>query len=96
MQEFKFKVADNQENKIQVSIDIFNLTNMLNSSWGRMYYALGDYSNYQVLQFMGYKADGTTPTYTYYNKSGNETWGIDDSGLQSSRWQAQLSIRYIF
>lgn len=96
MQEFKFKVSDSRENKIQVSLDVFNLTNMLNSAWGRMYYAIGDYSNYQVLQFQGYKDDGTTPTYTYYNKNGNETWGIDDSGLQSSRWQAQLSVRYIF
>lgn len=96
MQEFKFNVAPERENKIQISVDVFNFTNMLNKDWGRMYYTLGDYSNYQVLQFQGYKADGTTPTYTYYNKNANETWGIDDSGLQSSRWQAQVSIRYIF
>jgi len=96
MQEFKFKVSEKRENKLQVALDIFNLTNMINKNWGRMYYAIGDYSNYQVLQFMGYQADGTTPTYTYYNKNKNETWGIDDAGLQSSRWQAQLSVRYIF
>lgn len=96
MQEFKFKVAPDRENKIQIAMDIFNFTNMLNNKWGRMYYTLGDYSNYQVLQFKGYKTDGTTPTYSYYNKNGNKTYGIDDSGLQSSRWQAQVSLRYIF
>jgi hypothetical protein len=96
MQEFKFKVAAEHENKIQIALDVFNFTNMLNKNWGRMYYPLGDYSNYQVLQFAGYINDGTTPAYNYYNKSGNETWGIDDAGLQSSRWQAQLSVRYIF
>ncbi len=96
MQEFKFKVSANRENKIQITFDIFNFTNMLNKDWGRMYYSIGDYGVYQMLEFQGYQANGTTPTYSYYNKNGNKTYGIDDSGLKSSRWQAQFGVRYIF
>jgi hypothetical protein len=96
LQEFKFKVTPTRENKIQVGLDIFNFTNMLNKDWGRMYYSLGDYGTYRLLTFAGYQADGTTPTYKYTNANGKDTWGIDDSGLQSSRWQAQLTLRYIF
>ncbi|WP_439185147.1 TonB-dependent receptor [Carboxylicivirga taeanensis] len=96
MQEFKFKVSADRVNKIQITFDIFNFTNMLNKDWGRMYYSLGDYGTYRLLRFEGYQADGTTPTYTYINKSGDETYGIDDRGLQSSRWQAQIGVRYIF
>ncbi len=96
MQEFKFKISPTRENKIQIALDIFNFTNMLNKDWGRMHYAVGDYNVYRLLKFAGYQTDGTTPTYQYVNESGNDTWGIDDAGLQSSRWQAQFSVRYIF
>ncbi|MGE4585762.1 MAG: carboxypeptidase regulatory-like domain-containing protein [Mangrovibacterium sp.] len=96
MQEFKFRVSPTRQNRIQIALDIFNFTNLLNKDWGRMHYADGDYNVFPILKFAGYRDDGTTPTYTYCNKKGNDTWGIDDSGLQSSRWQAQFSIRYIF
>jgi len=96
MQEFKFKVSADRENKIQLTFDIFNFTNLLNKDWGRTHYALGDYGAFRVLRFEGYEDGTNTPTYTYINKSGDETYGIDDSGLQSSRWQAQIGVRYIF
>jgi hypothetical protein len=94
-QEFKFNVTPDRVNRIQISFDVFNLGNMLNKDWGRMHYGLGDYNTYRLLKFAGYQ-DGTTPTYTYSNTQTDETWGIDDSGLQSSRWQAQIGVRYIF
>ncbi|MGV8134621.1 MAG: TonB-dependent receptor domain-containing protein [Mangrovibacterium sp.] len=96
MQEFKFKVSPTRENRIQVALDIFNFTNMLNKDWGRMHYAVGDYNVYRLLKFAGYQSDGTTPTYQYIHNNENDSYGIDDSGLQSSRWQAQFSVRYIF
>lgn len=96
VQEFKFKVSSDYENRIQIGLDIFNFTNMLNKDWGRMHNALGDYNVYRLLRFAGYENDKSTPTYQYVNKEDTKTWGIDDSGLQSSRWQAQLSVRYIF
>ncbi len=96
MQEFRFPVSSDRENRLQVSIDIFNIGNMLNKDWGRMHYGLGDYNTYRLLRFEGYQAGTKNPQYTYINKSGKKTWGIDDSGLQSSRWQAQIGVRYIF
>jgi len=96
MQEFKFKVSPTLENRIQIALDIFNFTNMLNKDWGRMHYALGDYNVYRLVRFAGYRADGTTPTYQYIHDNENDSYGIDDSGPQSSRWQAQFSVRYIF
>jgi len=96
IQEFKFKVAPERENRFQISLDVFNLGNMINKDWGRMHYGLGDYNTYRLLEFKGYEAGTKNPTYTYVNKAGKDTWGIDDSGLQSSRWQAQISVRYIF
>lgn len=96
IQEFKFKVSADRENKVQLSFDIFNLTNLLDRDWGRMYYSLGDYGTYRVLKFTGYQEATNTPTYQYINEKGNDTWGIDDMGLQSSRWQAQIGVRYIF
>ena len=95
-QEFKFKVNTDRENRIQISLDVFNIGNMINKDWGRMHYGLGDYNTYRVLKFEGYVPGTKTPQYTYINKSGKDTWGIDDSGLQSSRWQAQIGVRYIF
>ncbi|MFA6401451.1 MAG: TonB-dependent receptor [Salinivirgaceae bacterium] len=96
IQEFKFKVAPERENRFQISLDVFNLGNMINKDWGRMHYGLGDYNTYRLLEFKGYETGTNNPTYTYVNKAGKDTWGIDDSGLQSSRWQAQISVRYIF
>ena len=40
-----------------------------------------EYSTYKVLKFEGYETGTTTPTYTYVNKSGKDTWGIDDAGF---------------
>ena len=96
MQEFKFHVTPERVNRIQVGLDIFNFTNFLNKDWGRMHRTVGDYNVYKVLKFAGYESDGTTPTYQYVNEKGNDTYDIDDDGLQSSRWQAQFSVRYIF
>jgi len=95
MQEFKFNVSSTRVNRIQFAIDIFNFTNMLNKDWGRTHYAVGDYNVYQLVKFAGYQEDGTTPTYKYLKPKGR-TYDIDDNGLQSSRWQAQFTVRYIF
>lgn len=95
-QEFKFKVSADWENRLQISFDVFNVGNMINKDWGRMHTAVGDYNTYRVLKFEGYVSGTKTPQYTYINKSGKDTWGIDDAGLQSSRWQAQIGVRYIF
>ncbi len=85
-----------KQNTLQISFDIFNLGNLLNKDWGRIYYSSGAYyNNYPLVKFEGFESDNTTPTFSFQKPKG-ETWAIDDSGLLSSRWQGQLTLRYIF
>ncbi|MGC8866483.1 MAG: TonB-dependent receptor [Bacteroidales bacterium] len=97
-QDFYINVAG-KRNTLQLTFDVFNLGNLINSDWGRKYYVSGYYGNYPLLTFQGLKEDAqgnkTIPTFTFQKPKG-EVWSIDDSGLISSRWQGQIGIRYIF
>jgi len=94
-QDFYMNVGG-KRNTLQVALDIFNVGNMLNKDWGRIYYASGAfYNNYPLVRFEGFEADKTTPKYSYTKPKG-DIWAIDDSGILSSRWQGQVTIRYIF
>ena len=92
MQDF-FIDAGGRRHTLQITFDVFNFTNMLNNKWGRRYYAEND--QYELISHEGRAADGTTSEFTFDKPSG-DIFYIDDSGLNSSRWQAQLGIRYIF
>lgn len=53
---------------------------------------------YRLLDFEGFvdAANGDyTPTFELNTRDG-DIWNIDDSGYRSSRWQAQIGVRYIF
>ncbi len=94
LQEFTINAGGNVH-RLQFTADIMNFSNMLNSDWGRRYFVP---QSFNLLNFEGFGADGTTPEFTFDGVEGNDpsTNRIDDSGLISSRWQAQLGIRYIF
>lgn len=80
--------------KIQLSFDIFNFANLLNKDWGTRYNIPGDFNNYELLNFEGFEADGTTPQYTYrQTETGTENYDVSDL---ASRWRARLGVRYIF
>jgi hypothetical protein len=86
---------------LQVTFDVFNLGNMINNNWGRMYSTRTgmSYNNYGLIDFTGFAADGTTPTFNFKSpvKNDDKTVAtIDDFGVQSARWQGQLGFRYIF
>ncbi len=87
--------AGGKEHTLQFTADIYNFGNILNKDWGRRYFVP---SNFELLNFEGFLADGTTPTFTFDGVTDNDPSAnrIDDSGLVSSRWQMQLGIRYIF
>lgn len=78
--------------KLQLTLDIFNLGNMINPDWGRRWYVSND--AFQLIKFKGFADDGTTPTFEYSEP--RSTWSADDSGLRSSRWMAQIGVRYAF
>jgi hypothetical protein len=81
------------KNTLQLSFDIFNFTNLLNKDWGKLN---SRPSNSQFLNFEGFEADGTTPTYSFSTNTAANLDRVSDSGLLSSRWQMQLGLRYIF
>jgi len=78
-------------NRLQVSLDIFNVGNFINDKWGVVY---NNPFAYRILDFEGYEADGTTPTFTFSEEDlGNDRFNIAD---RVSRWRGRLGIRYIF
>lgn len=100
LQDIYFKSGD-KKHTLQLSIDIFNFTNLLNEDWGVRNFVR---SNVQPLQTVSTSDD--TPVFSFvdsvltYDADGNPTGlnteEVDDFGLQSSRWQAQVGLRYIF
>ncbi|MFH4966727.1 carboxypeptidase regulatory-like domain-containing protein [Gaetbulibacter sp. M240] len=86
--------AMKKKNTLQLSIDIFNFTNLLNKDWGRQTFA---FSNTQILQTVDAGGPGGTPVFSLReNVLENGPVLFDDSGIQSSRWQAQVGLRYTF
>jgi len=81
-----FKVSDS--NKVQFSIDILNVGNLLNSDWGVVQAP-------RNVSPIGVTVNDATrvPTYTF-DGSVTETFAYDTSLL--SRWQMQFGLRYIF
>ena len=89
-----------KKNTLQLSIDIFNFTNMINPNWGRVRFA-GSFGNYRLLELENFTTgSNTTPEYTIATDliDGDDPWtnNIDDSGFRSSRWQMQVGLRYTF
>lgn len=98
-------------NTLQLSIDIFNIGNLLNSNWGTFQTA----NRTGLLSFSGYDAQGrpaftfpyltnpsiltpasgTTPAVVSPGVPLTSTFRNDTGGI-GSRWQAQVGIRYIF
>ncbi len=99
VQDIGLKIG-NQRHAFQLSADIFNFTNLLNKNWGRRYFVP---QNYELLNFEGFQLDAngdetTVPTYSFDGITDNDPAynSIDDSGVQSSRWQMRLGVRYLF
>lgn len=84
---------------LTVGFDIFNFTNLLNKDWGVRYGS--NFGSVYLLRHEGNITDGEVeniPTFSFdtETKELGDLLNIDDSGITSSRWQAQLSIRYTF
>ncbi|MBK8484104.1 MAG: carboxypeptidase regulatory-like domain-containing protein [Saprospiraceae bacterium] len=86
----------------QLSADIFNLANLINSEWGVRYTVPGsDFNNYQLYTYEKLVADPnnankvTKPTFTYRggNESGKKSLDILNG---TSRWELRLGARYFF
>ncbi|WP_299439253.1 carboxypeptidase regulatory-like domain-containing protein [uncultured Aquimarina sp.] len=86
LQDYDFKIGD-KTNTIQLSVDVLNFGNLLNSDWGVIEIPVND-------QPIGVTVDASnTPTYSF-DTSQTSTFTNDFS--LDSRWQAQVGLRYIF
>nr|WKN39396.1 TonB-dependent receptor [Tunicatimonas sp. TK19036] len=97
LQDFYITTGNGQRHTLQVSFDVFNLSNLLNSNWGQRYF-VGSGDNryvYELLQFEGFQEGTNRPVYSF-NQSG-EPWEVNQaSGSEGSRWAAQIGVRYSF
>ena len=85
-QDYNFNVTSKKKNTIQLSLDILNFGNLLNSNWGLVQAPVS-------VQPIGVNVAGGIPTYTFTGQQ-KQTFTYDSSLL--SRWQAQFGVRYIF
>ncbi|WP_370480200.1 TonB-dependent receptor [Tamlana flava] len=87
LQDFIFKVSETKTNTLQLSLDILNFGNFLNSDWGVV-------EQPNNLSPISVDVSGSEPVYTFNGGSEAKTFGFDSS--LASRWQAQFGLRYIF
>jgi hypothetical protein len=78
----------------EITADVFNFTNLLNKNWGKRYFA--NFDQVQLVDHVGFLADLTTPTFRFNPDAAKQLNQVDDAGVNSSRWQAQLGVRYTF
>jgi hypothetical protein len=87
-----FKLRGSKSKAIQISVDMVNLGNFINSKWGvRKYATTSGY--FQPLSVGLTGANKDTPVYTF-DPSLKQTFNSNPD-LQS-RWQMQIGVRYIF
>ena len=92
MQDFHFSVGS-KVNTIQVTFDVINLSNLLNKSWGVVYYTPNTQNSSVDIGLRVTRAATSTAAPTYTFTAPTATYSIDQF---SSRWQGQLGVRYIF
>ncbi|MEJ8803043.1 TonB-dependent receptor [Pontibacter sp. H249] len=84
-----------KKNTLQLSFDVFNIGNMLNKDWG----IIQTPNRTNLINFMGYETDGTPKlAFPYLDKATSTPLSktFRDNTGESSRWRAQVGIRYIF
>jgi hypothetical protein len=93
MQEFSFNAGGQKVNKIQVSFDVINVSNLINKKWGTVYFTPNTQNSSVDMGLKVTRGANSTaaPTYTFTRPA--STYSFDQF---SSRWQGQLGVRYIF
>ncbi len=96
LQDFYIKMANGKRNTLQLSLDVFNITNLINKNWGKRYNR--QFGGYELLEFEGFAPGTDQPVFSYSGFDQNRaSYGdFDDAGVLSSRWQMQIGARYTF
>jgi len=93
LQDFHINVKG-QKNTLQLSVDVLNIGNLLNSSWGNRYRQV--VSNGAILRYTKLNASGQ-PMFQMAETGGKlrtDTFELNPSA--SNTWGAQIGLRYIF
>jgi hypothetical protein len=95
LQDFYVELPNGKRNTLQLSLDIFNVANLLNNEWGQLKFVS---NQFELVQFQGFEEGTNIPVYSFNGVDNNDpsNGNFDDRGFRSSRWQMQLGLRYIF
>ena len=91
LQDFSIKFGK-KTHTLQASFDIFNFTNLINKNWGVQKFA----PNFGEIAILRTESNGVAPVYSFNPAVVEKMFTIDDSGIESSRWQMQIGLRYTF
>ena len=80
-------------NKIQVTFDIINLTNLLNKDWGLVYFVPNTRNGSVNTGLTANRGANAFAEPTFNFTKPTATYSVDQF---SSRWQGQAGVRYIF
>lgn len=96
LQDFYLNVAG-RKNTLQLSVDIINLPNMFNSSWGINELYIGSNNQVTPLRFEGIDS-ATGKAIVSMSKIGDKymTKAYQDPTSVASTWNLQVGLRYIF
>ncbi|WP_041495283.1 TonB-dependent receptor [Nonlabens marinus] len=95
LQNFSIYTGADKQNKntLQLSVDLFNVANLLNKDWGERTFVPG----FGEVGLVTTERGGPNPEFTFDPTFTNDDVEvIDDGGTRSSRWQGQIGLRYIF
>ena len=83
--------AGGKKHTLQLTFDVFNLTNLINNDWGRQY-SVGNQA-YTILSTVNNRTSGPSPGQGVgYNFTARDPWTLNFG----SRWQGQVGVRYTF
>ena len=77
--------------RFEVSFDIQNVLNLINSKWG--WFQTTPQDTYTILNYRGIETATGKAVYTFAKPANNTAWSPSDL---LSRWQMQLGVRYSF
>jgi len=87
----QYAIHLNSKHRIEVSLDILNVPNLINKNWGRLVFVPNIVnSSFSLLNFRG--IENNQPTYQF-NVTDTTPWVVDS---ENSRWKSQLGIKYQF
>jgi hypothetical protein len=75
---------------LELAVDLYNVLNLFDSEWGQYRVTFGNNPSVPMLRLAGYDASGGRGVYQLALPARNEVQDL------ASRWQMEMSLRYVF